>query len=48
MSMATGATGAALPASKGSQSVLVVEDDPGLATQLVRACPGAATRWITS
>ena len=36
MSMATGATGPALPASKGSQSVLVVEDDPGLATQLVR------------
>jgi len=36
MSMATGATGAALPAGKGSQSVLVVEDDPGLATQLVR------------
>ncbi len=36
MSMANGAAGTALPASKGSQSVLVVEDDPGLATQLVR------------
>jgi DNA-binding response OmpR family regulator len=36
MSMASGATGTALPAGKGSQSVLVVEDDPGLATQLVR------------
>ena len=36
MSMATGATGTAQPAGKGSQSVLVVEDDPGLATQLVR------------
>ena len=36
MSMASGPTGAGLPPSKGSQSVLVVEDDPGIATQLVR------------
>jgi DNA-binding response OmpR family regulator len=36
MSMASSGAGTALPPSKGSQSVLVVEDDPGLATQLVR------------
>src|ERR1700746_3916919 len=37
MSMASSTTGTTgLPLGKGSQSVLVVEDDPGLATQLVR------------
>jgi DNA-binding response OmpR family regulator len=36
MSVASSAAGAGLPAVKGSPSVLVVEDDPGLATQLVR------------
>ena len=35
MSVASGAPGG-LPSAKGSPSVLVVEDDPGLATQLVR------------
>ena len=36
MSVASGAASAGLPSSRGSPSVLVVEDDPGLATQLVR------------
>ncbi|HUY44785.1 MAG TPA: response regulator transcription factor [Streptosporangiaceae bacterium] len=36
MSTASGSPGAGLPPGKGSPSVLVVEDDPGLATQLVR------------
>ena len=36
MSVASGAASAGLPSAKGSPSVLVVEDDPGLATQLVR------------
>ncbi len=35
MSVASGAP-SGLPSAKGSASVLVVEDDPGLATQLVR------------
>ena len=35
MSVASGAP-SGLPSAKGSPSVLVVEDDPGLATQLVR------------
>jgi DNA-binding response OmpR family regulator len=36
MSVASGATSAGLTSAKGSPRVLVVEDDPGLATQLVR------------
>jgi DNA-binding response OmpR family regulator len=36
MTTASSAPGTGLPASKGSPSVLVVEDDPSLATQLVR------------
>jgi len=36
MSVASSAAGAGLPSVKGSPSVLVVEDDPSLATQLVR------------
>jgi DNA-binding response OmpR family regulator len=36
MSVASGAAGAGLTSAKGSPRVLVVEDDPGLATQLVR------------
>ena len=36
MSVASGAASAGLPSAKGSPSVLVVEDDPSLATQLVR------------
>jgi DNA-binding response OmpR family regulator len=36
MTMASGAPGAALSPGKGSLRVLVVEDDPSLATQLVR------------
>jgi len=36
MTTASSAPGTGLPAGKGSPSVLVVEDDPSLATQLVR------------
>ena len=36
MTTASSAPGTGMPASKGSPSVLVVEDDPSLATQLVR------------
>ena len=36
MSVASGSAGAGLTSAKGSPRVLVVEDDPGLATQLVR------------
>ena len=36
MSVASSAASAGLPSAKGTPSVLVVEDDPGLATQLVR------------
>ena len=36
MSVASSAAGAGVPSPKGTPSVLVVEDDPGLATQLVR------------
>ena len=36
MSVASSAAGAGLPSAKGTPSVLVVEDDPSLATQLVR------------
>jgi DNA-binding response OmpR family regulator len=36
MSVASSAAGAGLSSAKGTPSVLVVEDDPGLATQLVR------------
>jgi DNA-binding response OmpR family regulator len=36
MSVASGAASAGLTSAKGSPRVLVVEDDPGLATQLVR------------
>ena len=36
MTTASSAPGTGLPACKGSPSVLVVEDDPSLATQLVR------------
>ena len=36
MSVASSAAGAGLPAAQGAPSVLVVEDDPSLATQLVR------------
>jgi DNA-binding response OmpR family regulator len=36
MSVASSAAGAGLPSAKGAPSVLVVEDDPSLATQLVR------------
>ena len=36
MSVASSAAGAGVPSAKGPPSVLVVEDDPGLATQLVR------------
>ena len=36
MSVAGSAASAGLPSAKGTPSVLVVEDDPGLATQLVR------------
>jgi DNA-binding response OmpR family regulator len=36
MSVASSAAGAGLPAAKGTPRVLVVEDDPSLATQLVR------------
>ncbi len=36
MSVASSAAGTGLPAAKGTPRVLVVEDDPSLATQLVR------------
>ena len=36
MSVASSATGAGSPPARGTPSVLVVEDDPSLATQLVR------------
>ena len=36
MSVASSAAGAGLPSARGTPSVLVVEDDPGMATQLVR------------
>jgi len=36
MSVASSAAGAGPPAAQGTPSVLVVEDDPSLATQLVR------------
>jgi DNA-binding response OmpR family regulator len=36
MSVASSTAGAGSPSAKGTPSVLVVEDDPGLATQLVR------------
>ena len=36
MSVASSAAGTRLPAPKGTPRVLVVEDDPSLATQLVR------------
>jgi DNA-binding response OmpR family regulator len=36
MSVASSAAGTGLPAAKGTPHVLVVEDDPSLATQLVR------------
>jgi DNA-binding response OmpR family regulator len=36
MSVASSAADAGVPSAKGTPSVLVVEDDPGLATQLVR------------
>jgi len=36
MSVASSATGAGSPSARGTPSVLVVEDDPSLATQLVR------------